>query len=268
MLSKPDFDIIVKLLYDKSGIVFSDKKNTYIENRVLSHMEEMGEKSLQNYIKQLKYNYDVLNDLVSKVTTNETYFYREFYHLELLSNMVRNSKFIPPFNILSFPTSSGEEPYSIAIVLTEVLGDIPFHITGCDIDKKVLDKAKKGIYNQRSINKLPKPYIQKYFTKVGDEYHICQSIKNKVKLYQGSIIDRGFVRSLGQFHYVFCKNLFIYFDDNSKDRAVNNLYDIMRENGCLFLGHAESLSRTTSLFEPVKLEGTIIYRKLDDEEEE
>jgi chemotaxis protein methyltransferase CheR len=182
----------------------------------------------------------------------------------LLAHLIENTHFKPPFHILSIPTSSGEEPYSLAIVLTEVLGSVPFDIVGCDIDLNMVEKAKRGVYGERSISKLPKPYIEKYFTKTGDEYHICQSIKNKVRFYQGSITDRAFVRSLGMFHYVFCKNLFIYFDDESKEKSVNNLYDITIDQGYLFLGHAESLSKTTSLFEPVKLEGTIIYRKQDD----
>lgn len=271
MLSQKDFEFIARIIYEESGIIFKDNKKYFIENRVLNHMEDLNILDIDKYLITLRRGGTILDDFISKITTNETYFYREFYHLKLLAKNVQEDNFRPPLKLLSFPTSSGEEPYSMAIVLNEVLGyKKMFTIVGCDIDRGILDKAREGIYNERSIGKLPKPYLDRYFRVLSRDrellYKINDDIKNRVIFKKGSIIDRDFVRSLGKFHYIFCKNLLIYFDEVSKERAINNLYDALHDNGLLLLGHAETISKTTALFEPVKIDDTIVYRKIDEDE--
>ena len=173
-----------------------------------------------------------------------------------------------PIKVLSIPTSTGEEPYSIAIVLNEVL-EKPFFITGVDIDKNALEKAKKAIYGKRSVAKLPEEYLYKYFEIIDENtFKLKHEIKKKVKFLEGNILDSNFIKKLGKFQYVFCKNLLIYFDKPARIKAVNNLYDIMVEGGYLFLGHAESLSGISSLFEPVKIKGHTVYRKVVEEDDE
>lgn len=270
VLDSKNFEFVAKIIYEASGIVFKEHKKYFVETRLQAHMKELGINDVDRYLLLLRSGNALLDDFISKITTNETYFYREFYHLKALAKHVQEDTFKAPLRILSFPTSSGEEPYSIAIVLSEILGTKKsFSIIGCDIDKNILNLAKEGIYDNRSVSKLPKPYLDKYFKKREDEdgerYHLSDFIKNKVTLKKGSITDREFVRSLGCFHYIFCKNLLIYFDDISKNRAINNLYDVLCDNGWLLLGHAETLSKTTALFEPIKLEDTIIYRKVEDD---
>jgi len=266
LLSPLDFELITQMIYEKSGLVFKDIKHYLIENRVSDHMKSLGVKNLDKYIRLLTVEEDIIDELIARVTTNETYFYREYYHLELLSKMVQNNEFRAPLEILSIPTSTGEEPYSISIVITEVLGDSkPFSIVGSDINEHVLDHARRGVYGQRSVSKLPNVYLQRYFSHNDDVFNLSSKIKNKVTFKLGNITDRHFMRSLGKFHYIFCKNLFIYFDDISKNKAINYLYDALYDGGYLFLGHAETLSKTTSLFEPVKFDKTIIYRKLEEE---
>ena len=270
MLTQLYFDTLRDIIYKNTGIVFEDKKKYFVENRVREHMEELGISSLKDYIFLLKTNKAVLKEFISKITVNETYFYREYYHLKALAKLVQQEDFGFPVKVLSIPCSTGEEPYSIAIVLMEVLENPQkFEITGVDIDPHALEHAKRGIYGKRSVSKLPREYLRKYFDQIGPEkWKIKDIVKRRVRFYEGNILDRFFLRSLGRFHYVFCKNLLIYFDDKAMVQAINNLYDIMVEGGYLFLGHAESISRASGLFEPVKVEGTIVYRRISEEEED
>lgn len=267
MLSHAEYEIVTKTIYEASGIIFKDNKKYFVENRMQTHMSELGIDSIEQYIMALRRKSDLLEDFISKITTNETYFYREFYHLKVLAKLLSELKFKSPLRILSIPTSSGEEPYSIAIIAKEVLAySRSYSIVGVDIDKNILEKAKRARYDDRSVSKLPQAYLDKYFTINGEYYDLSIEIKSLVKFERGSITDRSFVKNLGKFHFVFCKNLLIYFDEESKNKAINNLYDIIADDGWLFLGHAETLSKTTSLFSPVKIDDTMVYQKIDEDE--
>ncbi len=270
MLTKLYFDILREIIYQNTGIIFDDKKKYFIENRVKEHMEELGLSSLKEYIYRLKTDRKTIKEFISKITVNETYFYREYYHLRALAKLVQSENHPLPVKVLSIPCSTGEEPYSIAIVLNEVLEDTnKFEIVGVDIDIHAIKKAREGLYGKRSVSKLPSQYLEKYFNQVEEEkWMIKDFIKRRVKFYEGNILDRFFVKGLGKFHYVFCKNLLIYFDEKARTQAINNLYDVLMDGGFLFLGHAESISRSSSLFEPVKVEDTIVYKKVSEEEED
>ena len=269
MLTDFYFNIVASLIYEKTGIVFDGKKRYFVENRIKEHMEEIGTTSIKDYIYRLKTDKEVLKEFISKITVNETYFYREYYHLKALSKIIQDEFRSVHLRILSIPCSSGEEPYTIAIILSEVLGiHSRFEVIGVDIDKNALEKAVKAVYGRRSVSKLPSEYLDKYFDKRNDGWVIKPFLKRKVKFYEGNILDKQFLNRLGTFQIVFCKNLLIYFDENSRARAVNNLYDLIQDGGYLFLGHAESLSRASSLFEPVKVEGSIVYKKPAEDEDE
>ena len=270
MLTKLYYDILKDLIYKNTGIVFDEKKKYFIENRVKEHMEELGIWSLKDYIFRLKTDKNILKEFISKITVNETYFYREYYHLKALARLVQTENFGFPIKVLSIPCSTGEEPYSIAIVMNEVIGNpLKFEVHAVDIDINALEKAKRGVYGRRSVSKLPSEYLEKYFEPAGkDLWAIKDIVKRRVRFHEGNILNRLFLKGLGEFHFVFCKNLLIYFDDKARLQAINNLYDIMVDGGYLFLGHAESVSRSSSLFEPVKIEGTIVYRKATEEEDD
>ncbi len=270
MLTQLYYDTLKRIIYENTGIVFDERKKYFVENRVSEHMEELGITSLKEYLFKLKMDKNVLKDFISKITVNETYFYREYYHLKVLARLVQTESLGYPVRVLSIPCSTGEEPYSIAIVLNEVLGSpTKFEITGVDIDKNALAKAKEGTYGRRSVSRLPSQYLEKYFYKVDEgRWKIKEIIKKRVRFYEGNILNRLFLKGLGKFHYVFCKNLLIYFDDRARSQAINNLYDVMTDGGYLFLGHAESLSRSSSLFEPVRIENSIVYRKVSEDEDE
>jgi len=130
MLSRFYFDTLRELIYENTGIVFDERKRYFVENRVKEHMEELGIASLKDYIYRLKTDKHVLKDFISKITVNETYFYREYYHLKALAKLVQTENFGFPVRVLSLPCSTGEEPYSIAIVLILKNTSFPSERTG------------------------------------------------------------------------------------------------------------------------------------------
>ncbi|RLA85707.1 MAG: chemotaxis protein [Deltaproteobacteria bacterium] len=270
MLTQETFDELRRIIKNYSGINFEDRKKYFVENRVSQHMKELGITSIKDYLLTLRLSQERVRELVSKCTVNETYFYREFYQLEafaeLLPQMAARRRKV---RILSIPCSTGEEPYTLAIVTNEILGDLNrVEIVGVDIDYVALKRAQEGIYSDRSVSKLPDKYLQKYFSRNGNGWEIKPLLKKAVKFIEGNILDRRFMRSLGRFEFVFCKNLLIYFDTKEQRIAAAHLYDVLSEDGYLFLGHAESMSRISSTFRPVKVKGAILYQKETEEDEE
>ena len=269
MLTDYYFYLFRELIYNLAGITLPESKRYFLETRIKEHLRELGISSLSDYLIMLVKDDNVFREFISKITVNETYFYREFFHLQALAYLVQTENLGKFIKVLSIPTSTGEEPYSIAIVLNEVLEGKPFSITGVDIDKNALAKAKRAVYGKRSVSKLPEQYLKKYFNIIDENtFELKPIIKRKVKFYEGNILDLKFLKSLGKFQYVFCKNLLIYFDKPGRIKAINNLYEIIVDGGYLFLGHAESLSGISSLFEPVKVKGHTVYRKVTEEDDE
>ncbi|NPA12045.1 MAG: protein-glutamate O-methyltransferase CheR [Epsilonproteobacteria bacterium] len=176
--------------------------------------------------------------LINYLTTTETYFFREKEHFEEMIKDMQKRKILYP-NILSIPSSSGEEPYSIAIYLYEH-GFSDFKITGVDINEEVINHAKKGIYKKIRFRNTPHNIIEKYFDKVeGDKYKIKDFIKEKVDFRVMNIFDKN-IYTLGKFDYIFCRNLFIYFDEETKQKAKSILQSLKKEpNSPIYFGHAD-----------------------------
>ena len=271
MLMRKTFEQISSLIYDYSGMILDEKKIFYLEHRIKEHMKELGINSIKDYLILIKKDKEYLRELVSKSTVNETYFYREFHQLQAFGEILlpKTANIKERIRILSIPCSSGEEVYTLAIVCNEILGSLrKIEIWGVDIDYKVLLAAKKGIYGERSLSHLPENYINKYFNSLSHkEWEIKPFLKTRVRFKEGNILDYDFVKSLGLFDFIFCRNLLIYFDDKARKRAALNLYQILSPSGYLFLGHAESLSKICSLFLPTKVGEAICYIKVEEEEE-
>ena len=261
------FREISQLINRETGIVFDERKKYFVEARVKEHMDELGIRSLRDYLVLLKTDRNVLEDFISKITVNETYFYREFRQLEAFGEIIKKYDG-KRARVLSIPSSTGEEPYTLAIVVLELLEDPhAIHIVGVDIDKNAISKAKEGIYSERSVSRLPEPYLRKYFINLNGKWKIKDVVKRMVRFYVGNILDRDFMKSLGKFEVVFCRNLLIYFDEASRRKAVEHLYMVLENGGYLFLGSAESLSKVSPIFRPVRVKDAIAYVKEEEEDE-
>jgi chemotaxis protein methyltransferase CheR len=208
--------------------------------------------------------------LINAFTINETYFYREEHQFralgaQILPEIVRTKRPGDLVRIWSMPCSTGEEAYSIAIWLLEnwpLVDAYHIEIFGSDVDTAALKHAREGRFGTRSLARLPDNLVDNYFEpERGHRRKIIDDLRESVRFVAANIVDRATLAGLGRFDVVLCRNLLIYFDDESRRLAVNNLHDSMNEGGFICLGHSESMARITDRFELVRLDGAIVYRK-------
>ncbi|QGG46452.1 protein-glutamate O-methyltransferase CheR [Heliorestis convoluta] len=208
-----------------------------------------------------------LQTFIEALTVNETYFFREFEQLRCFAEEVLpivGAKKKQGLKIWSAGCSTGEEAYTLAIILLEMLdGEIRSKSTilATDINQQVLEIAEKGIYDERAIRKVPLPYRSKYFTSLSQGYQVIPRLKRMIDFRQTNILDSTIMPFAETIDVIFCRNVLIYFDDNSRHKAVLNFFKALRSGGFIFLGHAESMSRITDIFQLQKFKDIIIYQK-------
>jgi chemotaxis protein methyltransferase CheR len=207
--------------------------------------------------------------LVNVMTVNETYFFRESYQFDCLVNHMLDEVAArkPPgsrIRIWSIPSSTGEEPYSIAIYLLERwarINDYEVEILSSDIDTRVIEAAQQGLYSARSVAQLPRNYLQKYFKPQGDGWRITRDLVDAVDFSLVNLTDATDTRRFRDIDLIFCRNLLIYFDDLSRRVAAEAMYDAMSPGGFICLGHSESMSRISSLFKMRRFPDALVHQK-------
>ncbi|HPU29310.1 MAG TPA: protein-glutamate O-methyltransferase CheR, partial [Syntrophorhabdaceae bacterium] len=167
--------------------------------------------------------------------------------------------------IWSAACSTGEEPYTLAIILLELMEltkrNIPFIIYATDISYRVLEAAKKGVYGPYSIRGMDQTMLNKYFTKNGDTYIVKDIVKKNVKFDFMNLIDKQSYVKYRFMDIIFCRNVLIYFDDKAKKRVIDSIYECLKPGGFLTIGHAESLHNISRAFKPIMFPGSIVYQK-------
>jgi len=261
-------------LNDEIGIFVDDDKLVNIYKRKLQKLLIQKNLKFEEFFKILVLNKDsnLKQDLINLFTVNETYFFREKYQFDTLINYVlpeldlkREKNEV--IKILCAPVSTGEEIYSIAIMLLEegeLLKRRDFMLLGIDIDSKVIQKAKEGIYSERSVQKLPPELINKYFIKDGIFYKIKDFLRKAVSFKVTNVMDKYQMKKLGAFDVIFSRNMLIYFDEKSKREVISTFYSILKDEGYLFLGHAERIPSDIKLFKNLKLGESFVYKKNSD----
>nr|WP_242469352.1 protein-glutamate O-methyltransferase CheR [Rhabdochromatium marinum] len=203
------------------------------------------------------------------MTVNETYFFREEYQFECLVNsllpeIIARKRDQRTIRIWVIPSSSGEEPYSIAIYLLERWAGIrqwDVEIIASDIDTRILAQARQGIYSMRSVQHLPAHYLKQYFKRQAGGYQICDDLRQSVEFTRVNLSERRDTRAYRDFDVIFCRNLLIYFDDVSRKSATEAFYDALKPGGFVCLGHSESMSRSSSLYKVRKFPEAIVYQR-------
>jgi chemotaxis protein methyltransferase CheR len=266
-----EFSRLCEFLYRRTGMVFTETKRYYVERRVQERMKATGSQSFASYFARLRM--DALGEveqLVNAFTVNETYFYRESHQLrcmtsDLLLDRVARIGSGNAIRIWSLPCSTGEEPYSIALWLLEnwpPVDQFDIEIIGSDIDTRVLEAARAGVFGKRALMHLPAEVVERYFVPVGDEqWRIVDDIRGSVRFAPVNLIDAAETAAFGRFDIIFCRNVLIYFDDASRRVAAENLYESLLPGGFLCLGHTESMSRISPLFELRRYSGAIVYQR-------
>jgi chemotaxis protein methyltransferase CheR len=271
IISKEDFLKFREFFYRKTGIQFDDSKRYFVDRRLIERVEATDSGSFRNYFMMLRFEAsgDEIQTLTNLMTVNETYFFREEYQFKCLVNsilpeLVKGKTDKSPIRIWSMPSSSGEEPYSIAMYLLEYWSGInqwDVEIISSDIDTKILNQARRGCYSQRSVGNLPQSLLSKYFTPSGSEYQICEDLREAVEFTRVNLMNASDVRGYRGFDVIFCRNLLIYFDDLSRRQAADTFYDALHPGGFLCLGHSESMSRISSLYKARKFADSVVYQK-------
>ncbi|MGI6152207.1 MAG: CheR family methyltransferase [Christensenellaceae bacterium] len=266
-LTDADFIKLRDYMYNNFGLNLAQKR-TLIEGRLSNTLTQKGYKSFAEYIDYLMTSQSdtEVSFLVSKLTTNFTYFMRDEQHFEFLSKVIL-PEFVPRIRdgnlaIWSAGCSSGEEPYTLAMCLDDYFGarknGLDTRVLATDISEKVLALAKNGVYEHGHISKIPKSWETKYFDKIGDDaYQVKQSIKKEVIFRKFNLMEPTF-KFRRKFHVIFCRNVMIYFDADTRRNLARRFADSLMPGGYLIIGMSENLLNDNDLFTYVR---PSIYRK-------
>jgi chemotaxis protein methyltransferase CheR len=273
-MSPQDFVALRDFVYSKSGIYFREAKKYFLETRVNRRITELSLRSCGDYLKLLQGGRgpDELKALFNEVTTNETSFWRNPPQIEAFQNIVlpevaslahsRGGR----FRIWSAACSSGEEPYTLAMVCVEakdtVLRGLSVEIIATDISERVMGLAQIGQYGSYTLRNLSPSRLKLHFDQKGDDvFEIKPELKKMVTYKNFNLVDYLGYRSLGLFDVIFCRNVLIYFDDAVKTKVITGFFEQLYPKAYLMVGHSESISSYASGFELVHFAMATGYRK-------
>ena len=263
VLHDHEFTQFRDLIYRLAGISLSPAKKQLVSGRLAKRLRHHNLASYGEYFRFITspHGKDELQITVDSLTTNETHFFRESKHFDFLrSQVIPARKPGRGVRIWSAACSSGEEPYSIAMMLDEMLGNEPWEVVASDISTKVLEKAQNGLYPAERIPEIPKHYLSRYCLKGVGDYEgtllIDKFLRDRVCFLQHNLADVPPV--LGEFDVIFLRNVMIYFNQQTKQQVVTRLLPLLRRGGYFLIGHSESLNGVTDDLEQVV---PAIYRK-------
>ncbi len=256
-----DFDFISGLLRNLSGLVLTQDKAYLLESRLMPIARKNGLQSVEELIELVRSTKkeELITAVMEAMTTNESFFFRDtkpfdLFRDEILPQLMENRASKKSFRIWCAAASSGQEPYSLAMILKDTAAKLTgwrHEIVGTDISKDILDKAKAGVYSQFEVQRgLPIQLLIKYFDKMEDQWQIKADIRNMVTYKYFNLLEN--LSALGKFDIVFCRNVLIYFDPETKGKVLSGIADLMPDDGLLFLGGAETVLGISDRFRPVK----------------
>lgn len=268
-LSQKEYKLISGLVYDKFGISLSEQKRSLITGRLQHVLQQGGFTSFRDYYQYVvgEKSGSALLTLIDRISTNHTYFFREKDHFDFLKETVLPQAADPlqkkgekELKIWSAGCSSGEEPYTSAMVILEnLVSGVNFSILATDISVSSLDKAIKGTYVKEQLETIPLSYYQKYFIPVENgAWTIHQNVKNKVLFRRLNLIQDNYPFK-GKFNVIFCRNVMIYFDSTTRRSLLERFHRYLEPDGYLFIGHTETIDRSLELFSYIR---PAIYQKI------
>ncbi len=275
-LSDDLFQAFNEFIYSHTGIRFHVDMKFVLERRLIHRMQELQLPNLEQYYYYLLYHparEEEIDHLIDAITTNETYFFREKRQLKCFQEEIipllierKRKERQKSIRIWSAGCSTGEEPYTIAMILNE-FGAMrregwKLFIFASDISSRVLSVARTGIYSGASFRDIEPYYLKKYFVQINEnQYKISDEIKRMVLFGKVNILDTTRLVMYGVLDIIFCRNVLIYFDMQSKKKAVDNFYHHLVDGGYLLLGHSESLLGIDSRFKLVHFKHDMVYQK-------
>jgi chemotaxis protein methyltransferase CheR len=265
-LSDRHFKKVSQIVYRHCGINLKDGKEALVRARLMKRLRVLKLNSIDAYLDLIsaKEGTAELERMIDVMTTNKTSFFREAEHFRFLQEEVLPQADLNKLRIWCAACSSGEEPYTLGIVLREAIQQIDRRdilILATDISTTVLQKAVSGVYQGNTLKDAPKALVNRYFSRCLNganerSYRVNESVKRLIRFGQLNLLESWPMR--GPFDVIFCRNVMIYFDRQTQERLINRFYDYIKPGGYLFVGHSEGLSSVSHNFQYVR---PATYRK-------
>jgi chemotaxis protein methyltransferase CheR len=273
-LSEEEFRLLRDFIHERFGIFFDEGQKDSLRSRLAGRLSALGLLSFEDYYRYLRFGPLRAEEearMISHLTNNETYFFRELGQLQVFADTVlksvkeRKARLADrTVRIASVGCSTGEEALTLAMIIYDsgqFFWGWDVRIFGVDVDPEALEKARRGIYHQNSFRAMTEAVRDRHFVKTGGGQQPKDVLRRLVTLRQGNLLEATSYEGLTPLDVIFCRNVLIYFSDATILRAVRLFRDLLAPGGYLFLGHAESLSRITDAFTPIRFQGAMVYQK-------
>jgi len=262
-----------KFVHDRSGMSFAEDKLEFLRTRIARRMKDIGAVGYADYLKHLTFSRgdrEFLR-LMDDLTINETSFFREPAELDALTNRVipellANRAPDDPIRFWSAGCSTGEEPYSLAMLLHELtrsIGPFEYEIAATDISEDALTAAQRGQYAAAVVFGMERRYLEQYFVLRDERFEVTSRLKSRVQFQFGNLMDDQLPAKIGPVDVVLCRNVMIYFSQGVRRQVIERLYSTLKPGGYLIVGHNETLHGVSEQFEHVYVDGVLIYRRTE-----
>lgn len=266
------FKLFRDFIYESTGITFQDNQKYLLESRLAPRLKEHRLATYADYLNFLRFDTYRDRELVSLyglITTNETYFYRDQPQLDsfiktIIPAVMEANKASRQLRIWSAACSSGDEPYTLALMLSDYapLVNWNIEILGTDISEPILKLAKAGVYTAHALRHVPPHLKTRHFNAQGENFAISSTIKSRVKFMNLNLYDRPRLKLVRGIDIIFCRNCLIYFDEKAKHQIVTDLAGALKPNGYLIIGFSESLTKLSDVFRSQHVGRSVVYQKL------
>lgn len=275
-MSTSQFEALRRVIYDRAGISFQDSKKYVLESRLSRRVEELGFDNFDQYVMFLTagpYQSDEFQEMFNRITINETSFFRNEPQLDVfervvLPKLLEARQREKRLRLWSAACSSGEEPYTLAIMVERSLGvrlaDWRIEILGTDISEKVLMMAQEGVYPHYAVRTVNPMVLSRYFRQEHGQYVLSPNIKSMVHFEKLNLKETIAARRFGTWDVIFCRNVLIYFDDKMKLHCAKLFHDQLEQDGTLFIGHSETLRNVEVPLYPISIPQAFAYTKSPD----
>lgn len=271
-----EFRLIKEFVENHFGLLLDDGRENFLTQKLLPRLAELRLDSFTDYYSYLKYSphsQEELRQFISLLTNNETYFFREDAQFDILAREIlpaikerKTARGERQLRIISAGCSSGEEVYTLAMVLLEsglFLWEWDIQVIGVDIDEQIIARALKGVYSGRAFQTTPQHCIDRYFSPHEDGQQVKESLRQMTRFTVGNLLQLNNLLAAHSADIIFCRNVLIYFSDDTTKQITAGFARILKPEGLLFLGHSESLARISNQYLPIRFPGAIIYKKRD-----
>jgi chemotaxis protein methyltransferase CheR len=273
-LSEEQFRLLRDFIHEQFGLYFEDGQRATLRARLAGRLSRLGLLSFEDYYRFLRFAPEREAErrrMVAHLTNNETYFFREQPQLAVLAGSVLRSlkeeksrQGSRSLRLLSVGCSTGEEALTLAMVVydsAQFFWSWDVRVVGLDVDDSALEKARQGLYHQNSLRGVSPDKLERHFQSEGSGVRVKEPVRKLVSFCSGNLLDPASYEGLAPVDVIFCRNVLIYFSTSSTRKALERFHAVLAPGGYLFLGHAESLSRVTDAFTPVRFPGAMLYQK-------